>query len=269
MLTKCIDNLKSYYYDRSILKPLAELDVGDKRVTAGKRSNRSEAREAEVLVISAILHSMDLTSLLVGVPNERYGFIHKSTYELAKMAGLLDETTDEPHRRFTRTLSRIRRSGMMETTRTTFKSKEGAIRAGVAIKRVSEEFILMLMGGTPKDKKALEKTRATHYAKTRAKRVKSKVDVDADYRSGLEAKMMAKSASIKEHEAAKRLAKEVGEVAPAYDAFSPEARQQAYQKAKQQHQNSLLASGADFQQINQAMRAFPSIENWNGGHMSA
>lgn len=261
VLQKCIDNLRAYYFDRSILRPLAELDVSDKKVTAGKRSNRSEAREAEVLVISSILHCMDLTSLLVGVPNERLGFVHRSTYDLAKMAGLLDPVTDEPHRRFTRCLSRIRRSGMMETTRTTFKSKAGTVRAGVAIKKVSEDFIVMLMGGTEKDKRALAKTRAAHYAKTKAKRVKSLTQTPEQEREALSAKLIAQ-AKVRAVEAAQEKAAKAGATPAAIDALDPESRQRAYNKARSAHQKKLLDQGTDFASLHAKMKAFPTIENW-------
>lgn len=263
VLQKCLDNLQAYYYDRSILRPLAELDVSEKKVTAGKRSNRSEAREAEVLIISAILHSMDLTSLLVGVPNEKYGFVHKSTYELAKMAGLLDPETDEPHGRFKRTMSRIRRSGMMETTRTTFKSASGEVRAGVGIKRVSEDFVVMLMGGTKRDRTALQKMRESHYAKTRHKRVKgSSKPTAAQERDALADKMMtqAKEASI-----AKAQAKAVraGATKQAVEAMNPESHQQAYSKARQQFQKQCLDGGLDLHAFKVAMTNFPTVDNWN------
>ncbi|APU01179.1 hypothetical protein [Aeromonas phage 32] len=261
VLQKCIDNLQAYYFDRSILKPLAELDASDKKVTAGKRSNRSEAREAEVLVISSILHCMDLTSLLVGVPNEKYGFIHRSTYDLAKMAGLLDPVTDEPHRRFTRCLSRIRRSGMMDTTRTTFKSKAGTVRAGIAIKKVSEDFIVMLMGGTEKDKRALAKTRAAHYAKTKAKRVKSFKLSPEQERDALSYKLIAQ-AKERAVEAAQAKAIKAGATAEAIDALDPESKQRAYSQARSAHQKRLLDQGLDFAALHAQMKAFPTFENW-------
>lgn len=261
VLQKCIDNLKAYYYDRSILKPLAELDASDKKVTAGKRSNRSEAREAEVLVISAIIQCMDLTSLLVGVPNERYGFIHRSTYDLAKMAGLLDPVTDEPHRRFTRCLSRIRRSGMMDTTRTTFKTQHGTVRAGVAIKKVSDDFIVMLMGGTEKDKRALAKTRAAHYAKTKAKRTKAFKQTPEQERDALAEKLIDQ-AKQKAIETAQAKAVKAGATQEAIDALDPESKQQAYNKARSAHQKRLLDQGLDFAALHAQMKAFPTFENW-------
>lgn len=261
-IKKCLDNLQAYYYDRSILKPLAELDVSEKRVTAGKRSNRSEAREAEVLIISAILHSMDLTSLLVGVPNEKYGFIHKSTYEIAKMAGLLDPDTDEPHGRFKRTMSRIRRSGMMETTRTTFKSASGEVRAGVGIKKVSEEFIVMLMGGTKRDAIALQKTREAHYAKTRRKRVKpASKPTPAQERDALADKLIAQ-AKERAMVAAQEKAEKAGAAQEAIAAMNPESKQSAYNKARQRFQKQCLDDGLDFHAIHAAMKSFPAIDNW-------
>ncbi|MGL4507397.1 MAG: hypothetical protein ACRCUF_16880 [Aeromonas sobria] len=262
VLQKCIDNLHAYYFDRSILRPLAELDVSDKKVTAGKRSNRSEAREAEVLVISAIIECLDLTSMLVGTPNPRLGFVHRSTYELAKMAGLLDPETDEPHRRFTRCLSRLRRSGFMDTTRTTFKTKEGTVRAGVGIKKVSDDFIVMLMGGEAKHRASLERVRASHYKKTKDRRKFATKPTGEQERDQLAEKLIAKSRALAEHAAAKKAAKASGTKAPALDQFDPESRQKAYQKARQEHQNGLLKNGADFHQLHAAMKSFPTFDNW-------
>ncbi len=265
VITKCLENLQAYYYDRSILRPLAELDVSDKKVTAGKRSNRSEAREAEVLVISAILHCMDLTSLLVGVPNAKLGFVHRSTYELAKMAGLLDPITDEPHRRFTRCPSRIRRSGMMDTTRTTFKTAHGTVRAGTAIKKVSDEFIVMLMGGTEKDRTALAKTRAAHYAKTKSRRIKpapiTREERRVQQRDMLADKLIAQ-AKAKAVEDAQRKAAKAGAAAGAIEALNPMSKQEAYNKARSAHQKRLLDQGLDFATLHQQMKAFPTLDNW-------
>ncbi|APU00763.1 hypothetical protein [Aeromonas phage Asp37] len=259
-LQLCVDNLKAYYYDRSILRPLAELDASDKKVTAGKRSNRSEAREAEVLVISAILQSLDLTSMLVGVPVAGK-FVYRSTYELAKMAGLLDPVTDEPHRRFTRCLSRIRRSGMMDTTRTTFKTKHGTVRAGVAIKKVSDDFIVMLMGGDPKAAARLEKAKASHYKATRARRAKGSAPTKAEHRDALAEKLIAQ-AQRKAVEAAQAKAAKGGATTEAIDALDPESRQRAYQQARSAHQKQLLDRGLDFAALHAQMKAFPSFENW-------
>ncbi|QIZ02640.1 hypothetical protein AhyVDH1_035 [Aeromonas phage AhyVDH1] len=264
-LKKCIENLRAYYYDRSILRPLAELDASDKKVTAGKRSNRSEAREAEVLVISAIIECLDLTSMLVGVPKDGK-FIHRSTYELAKMAGLLDPETDEPHRRFTRCLSRLRRSGFMETTQARRTCKDGTIKAAVGIKCVDPDFIVMLMGGTPKAAAQLEKARASHYKATKERRARGSAPTTKEHRDALAERLIAKAALAAEQEkaqkAARKAAKE-GVPPPQTNAMmSPETHKQAYHRARQEFQNELLASGATFVQINTQMRAFPTLENW-------
>ncbi|MGL4507681.1 MAG: hypothetical protein ACRCUF_18325 [Aeromonas sobria] len=269
VIQQCLDNLREYYFDRSILRPLAELDASDKKVTAGKRSNRSEAREAEVLVISAILHCTDLTSLLVGVPLPNGKFVHRSTYELAKMAGLLDPITDEPHRRFKRCLSRIRRSGMMETTQARRQDKDGNVRAVVGVKRIDADFITMLMGGTAKDADRLEKARASHYKATKSRRGKGSAPTTKEQRDALAERMMAKAKAAEEHKAATKAAKQLNEEAPAIDMFCPDAKAKAYQKARLEHQNGLLERGADFQQIHQAMKAFPTIETWSTGGMAA
>lgn len=267
VLQQCIDNLQAYYFDRSILRPLAELDASDKKVTAGKRSNRSEAREAEVLVISAILQSLDLTSMLVGVPMNGK-FIYRSTYELAKMAGLLDPVTDEPHRRFTRCLSRIRRSGMMDTTRTTFKTKAGTVRAGVAIKKVSDDFIVMLMGGDPKAAARLDKARASHYKATKARRARGSAPTKAEHRDALADKLIAQ-AQAKAVEAAQAKAAKAGATPAAIEALNPLSDQQAYNKARQQHQNDLLAKGLDFAALHAQMKAFPTFDTWSTARMIA
>ncbi|MGL4753743.1 MAG: hypothetical protein ACRCXB_15290 [Aeromonadaceae bacterium] len=262
VLQRCIDNLQAYYFDRSILRPLAELDASDKKVTAGKRSNRSEAREAEVLVISAILECLDLTSMLVGVPMKGGTFVHRSTYEFAKMAGLLDPVTDEPHKRFTRCLSRLRRSGFMETTQQRRKDKDGNVRACVGIKKVSTDFIVMLMGGTAKDAARLDRARESHYKATKERRGRGAAPTPQEERDAMAERMIAKAKANEEYKAAKKAAKLAGEQAPAIDMFCPDAHAKAYQKARSAHQKQLLDRGADFQQINQAMRAFPTIENW-------
>lgn len=258
IIQDCITNLQAYYYDRSILRPLAEIDVSEKKVTTGKRSNRSEARETDVLMCSAILHCLDITSLMVAVPVAGGKFLNRSLHELASMAGLVDPETDQPHRRAKRFMSRFRRAGLIDVTRTTYQTKTGETRGGYAIRKVSEDFIVLLMGGTEECRKRLHRTQKGHYQVTKGKRLRAAPTTE-DQRDMLANRMISK-ANVKRHEQA--LSKEQSKGA-AIDALSPDAHRAAYAKARQKHQADLLASGLDAAGFMVEMRKFPTIENWN------
>lgn len=260
ILQLCLKNLKAYYYDRSILRTLAELDAKPNKASGGVRSNRSEAREAEVLIITAILNSLDLTSMLVGTPKAG-GFVHRSTYELAKMAGFLVD--GKPHSRFKRVMMRLRRAGYMETTRTTYTNEKGEKRASTGIRRVSDDFIVMLMGGTEAAAESLRKAKSSHYSVTKARRAKGSAPSKSEQREKLDERMKAKAAAIAEQDAAKKAAKNPAKAeAPAIDLMSPEGHQRAYNKARQEFQKQCLDDGLDFHAIHAAMTGFPTLENW-------
>lgn len=257
IITDCITNLQAYYYDRSILRPLAEIDVSEKKVTNGKRSNRSEARETDVLMCSAILHCLDLTSLMVAVPVAGGKFLNRSLHELASMAGLVDPETDQPHRRAKRFMSRFRRAGLIDVTRTTYQTKTGETRGGYAIRKVSEDFIILLMGGTDSCRQRLAKARKGHYQATKEGRTRS-APTAKEQRDQLANRMISKANAKRQEEA---LGKEQSQGA-AIDKLSPDARRAAYNKARQTHQAKLLNSGLDANAFMVEMRKFPAIENW-------
>ncbi|MGL5589068.1 MAG: hypothetical protein ACRDDI_13525 [Aeromonas veronii] len=257
LILDCIANLQAYYYDRSILRPLAEIDVTEKKVTAGKRSNRSEARETDVLMCSAILHCLDLTSLMVAVPVAGGKFLNRSLYELAAMAGLVDPETDEPHRRAKRFMSRFRRAGLIDVTRTTYQTKTGQTRGSYAIRKVSEDFIILLMGGTDACRQRLYKARKGHYQATKPARTRSHQTAE-EQRNSLASRMISNAATKRQQ--AEQAAQETK--TPAIDVMNPDAMRAAYNKARIQRQNVLLAANPDPKVFMEEMRKFPTFENW-------
>ncbi|MEJ6105786.1 plasmid replication protein repA, partial [Aeromonas salmonicida] len=63
-----IDKVRDYYAKPSLLPTLANLSGKINKLSGKPRQNRSEAREAESLVMQAILSRTDFASLRVGTP---------------------------------------------------------------------------------------------------------------------------------------------------------------------------------------------------------
>ncbi|MGL5285903.1 MAG: hypothetical protein ACRC8D_07160 [Aeromonas sp.] len=238
LVQDCLEALLKYWEDPSTLKPLAELDVSERPVNAGKRRNRSEAREADVLTIAAVLHTMDVTTLCMGTPRKDGEILYRSTKELAYIAGFLDPNTQLPNKRFKRSFSRLRRSGMITTKRVSRINKDGSVRGGISVKVVSENFLVLLLGGTEQARQKVARCRSSHSRVSKSQRGRSRqVAQQVQQRNQRQATVEAIQAR------------------PSGD--------EAYQAAKQQHHSSLMAGGLPFAQVMERMRQFPSYEAWS------
>lgn len=110
------------------------------------RQNRSEAREAQSLVLSAIITMLDLASLRVGTPLGNGGFRNASCYELARRAGLTKrgKNGEVISVRFWRALARLKEAAAITVYEQYEELLDGSKRARVAIKKVSESFLVVL-----------------------------------------------------------------------------------------------------------------------------
>jgi len=81
VLTLCAERLKDYYNNPRQLIPSLDLANGS------ERQQRSERREACLLLLMALLKYMDLASLRVGIPTED-GFLSLTVDYLAKQTGM-------------------------------------------------------------------------------------------------------------------------------------------------------------------------------------
>lgn len=120
VMRKLLEGVKNYYYSPAMLPTLANLN-GKRNIDGQPRLNRSEAREAESLIMAAILHLTEYATLRVGTPLPSGEFIHRSCTEIAQVAGLIDprspEDKPEPSQRFWRGFRRLKNAGAFDVHR--------------------------------------------------------------------------------------------------------------------------------------------------------
>lgn len=148
VMQKLLEGARAYYEAPSTLPTLSNLN-GKANADGNPRCNRSEARAAESLVLSAIITHTDFATLRVGTPTQDGGFIHRSCGDLAKVAGLLDakHSTDdhpEPSQRFWRAFRRLKLAGAFTIHQQYETLADGSKRARNAIKAVSFQFLVAL-----------------------------------------------------------------------------------------------------------------------------
>jgi hypothetical protein len=144
-IIKLMEGMKAYYVNSSTLPTLSNLN--EKLNKDGKpRSNRSDGREAECLVMQAILSFTEFSTLRVGTPKANGSFVHRSFREIAEVAGLLSEksTADNliPSRRFWRAVRRLKLAGAFTIHRQYEKKPDGTKRARPAIKSLNHHFLV-------------------------------------------------------------------------------------------------------------------------------
>ena len=126
--------LKSYYDNPRQIIPTLDLANGS------NRQQRSERREACILVLTSILKYTDLASLRVGIPSED-GFLSIAVDYLAKQTGM-------PLRRAERALADLKATGLVTTAQPRKRLPDGSWKGLVAIKAVSRHlFFLFGLGG--------------------------------------------------------------------------------------------------------------------------
>lgn len=147
-----LDKVRDYYATPSRLPTLAHLSGKLNKLTGKPRQNRSEAREAESLVMQAILSRTDFASLRVGTPLPDGRFIHRSMRELATLAGMVEETMDKetgqpvnrPTQRFWRAIRRLKMAGAIDVHLQHETREDGSTRARPGIKTVNMHFLVAL-----------------------------------------------------------------------------------------------------------------------------
>lgn len=139
-----IDKVRDYYANPSLLPTLANQSGKINKLSGDPRQNRSEAREAESLVMQAILSRTDFASLKVGTPLSDGRFIHRTMVEIATISGMIDNITDLPTQRFWRAIRRLKIAGAIDIHQQYETLEDGKIRSRPAIKKVNMHFIVAL-----------------------------------------------------------------------------------------------------------------------------
>lgn len=144
---KLIEAARAYYYSPASLPSLSNLN-GRANADGQPRSNRSDGRAAEALVLCAIIQQTEFSSLKVGTPRPDGGFIPRSCRELAQIAGLTvfnsNSKRPEPSQRFWRAFRRLKLAGAFTVHQQYEERPDGSKRARPAIKHVSDDFLVAL-----------------------------------------------------------------------------------------------------------------------------
>lgn len=155
IITKLLKRAEAYFADPESCKLLAHLS-GKKNRDGSPRQNRSEGREAQALVLSAIIAATDFKSLRVGTYTARGEFCNVQFDEIARRCGLtrLQKDPQDPSKtefvassRFWRAVAWLKRAGVIEVYEQYEETTEGK-RGRPAIKTVSEKFLRLLGGLT-------------------------------------------------------------------------------------------------------------------------
>lgn len=138
-----LKKVREYYAAPMRLPTLSNLN-GKTNHDGQPRRNRSEAREAEILVLEAILSYTEFATLRVGTPLPDGRFIPRSFSELAKVAGLFDAQKERPSQRFWRAIRRLKLAGAIDVHQQYVTQDDGSIRGRPGIKTINPHFIVAL-----------------------------------------------------------------------------------------------------------------------------
>lgn len=159
IVTDLIERAREYFFNPALVPLLAY--VSDKKNLDGSpRQNRSEGREAQTHVWSAIVCAIDYSSLRVGQPKKDGTFRNYTFDEIARMCGLTEPGANPGDlpvacSRFRRAVEVFKKAGAIEVFEQYEETPDG-MRGRPAIKTVSEKF-LMSMGQI--SKVAMERVR--------------------------------------------------------------------------------------------------------------
>jgi len=123
VLTLCAERLRAYYY--SPRKVIPSLDLAN----GSERQQRSERREACVLLLTALLKYTDLTSLQVGIPTQD-GFLSLTVDYIAKQTGMT-------LKRVERALADLKTSGLVTIAQPRKRLPDGSWKGRAAVKAIS------------------------------------------------------------------------------------------------------------------------------------
>lgn len=171
VIDRLIKRAQEYFADPASVPLLTYLDKKKNR-DGSYRQNRSEGREAQSLVMSAIFAAIDLKSLRVGNYTQRGDFYNLSFFEIASRCSMLVPSKDPENplmicSRFWRAVKWLKRARVIEVYEQYEETPDGK-RGRPAIKTVSEKFIRALGGFTKAAMKSARDKSSRKVAKYRA-----------------------------------------------------------------------------------------------------
>jgi hypothetical protein len=144
-MKELINGVKHYFFNPQLLPTLYNL-TGKRNKDGSLRSNRSDGREGEMLIMAALIHYTDFSSMRVGTPLDDGEFKPRSCVDLAKTCGLAVQIGEDwhPSRRFWRAFTRLKRAGAFDVFETYVVKADGSKRARPAVKLINEDFLISL-----------------------------------------------------------------------------------------------------------------------------
>ncbi|MGY4027832.1 plasmid replication protein repA [Aeromonas rivuli] len=147
VMRKLQEGIRAYYSKPEMLPTLSNLS-GKRNADGNPRLNRSEAREAEALIMEAIIQMTDFATLRVGTPLPNGGFVHRSCTEIAAVAGLLDQNAPadkpRPSQRYWRGFRRLKIAGAFDVHLQYEEQEDGSKRGRPAIKNLNMHFLVAI-----------------------------------------------------------------------------------------------------------------------------
>jgi len=129
VLTLCAERFKSYYDNPRRLIPALDLANGS------ARQQRSERREACVLLLTALLKYMDLASLRVGIPTQD-GFLSLTVDYIAEQTGMTLKRAE-------RALADLKTAGLVTIAQARQRRPDGSWKGLAAIKAISRHLFAL------------------------------------------------------------------------------------------------------------------------------
>jgi hypothetical protein len=256
-VTDLLVGVRKYFYSPGLLPSLSN-PTGRKNNDGTLKSNRSEAREAEMLVLKAIIHSIDWSSMRVGTPKADGSFVPRDGVYLAKVSGLAKRSVNsagveiwEPTGRFWRAFRRLRSAGAIEVFNVFVTKADGSKRARPAIKTVNQDFLVSMGAITYARLKKLRDW-ASGVVTKQQKKFKEK------YSGFDDAKKARAKLGINESKSDSINSK------PCFELKGEAALKEKYARERLEFQAELLASGAKFAAaMAKVAREFPTYESWS------
>jgi len=129
ILTLCSERLKGYYHNPRLIIPSLDLANGS------QRQQRSERREACLLLLMALLKYTDLASLRVGIPTQD-GFLSLTVGYIAKQTGMT-------LKRVERALADLKTSGLVTLSQPRKRLPDGSWKGLAAVKAISRHLFAL------------------------------------------------------------------------------------------------------------------------------
>lgn len=153
-----IKRIQAYFGDAAALPPLAHLSKKTNQ-DGSPRQNRSEAREAQALVLSVIFTCLDLKSLRVGHFTKTGAFVNISFLDIARRCEMTchakarddegqvisGQYKEVPTSRFWRTVRDLKQAGAIKVFEQ-YEEKDAGKRALTAIKSFNKSFLALIAG---------------------------------------------------------------------------------------------------------------------------